>query len=562
VVAGADERGRQVRAWLLALVPLLAVGLLAPAGARGEGLTGRLLVLLRPAHGLVAREAAARAVVASAGARAAGRSVPQIGLVTVRPHRGESLRALARRLRADPRVEQVAPERRFSLRYVPDDPALSVQDPSPGTPAGTVVEWWAAREDLPAAWDISKGDGAVVAVIDTGIDQSHPEFAGRVAGTIDLDSDPSDGPATSDLAGHGTHVASLACATADNGVGIAGAGFACSLLVIKSDLSDSSVSQAIVDATDRGADSINMSFGTDGSTPASPAIVRAIDYAYDHGIPMVAAAADDKVTEQGDPANVLQPTGTGPDINAGKGLTVTAANFFDQRASFAGLGTQISMAAYGAFEGPGPRGILGAFPGNPTLLEAGPPPSSPCGCRTTFQGDNRYAYVQGTSMSTPMVAAIAALVHHANPDLGAAGTIRILKETARRPAGGWTPDLGWGILDGGAALEAALHVDRTPPVSHLIAPAVVHGRHLFTLRWTGYDPSPPGLTASGIARYEVWRSTNGAAARRIAVTAATRLRVRGRPGSTYAYYTLAVDNAGNREAPPARPYARVRVVTR
>ena len=83
-------------------------------------------------------------------------------------------------------------------------------------------------------------------------------------------------------------------------------------MVERSDLSDFSVAQSIVDATDRGADAINMSFGTDGSRPAAHGIVDAIDYAYKRGVVLVAAAADDPIEEQGDPSNVLQPTGTGP----------------------------------------------------------------------------------------------------------------------------------------------------------------------------------------------------------------------------------------------------------
>ena len=538
-----------------ALLAVLAPA--APAAARGVRYTGRLLVLLD-------RHAPARAVAAAADALPAGHSVPQIGLVTVRPRPGESLHALAVRLRADPRVRSVTPEARFHFREVPDDPAMSTAEVYPGTPPGTTLEWWAAREHLPEAWDVTHGDGAVVAVIDSGIDATHPEFD-RVKETMDLDSTPGDGPATVDEQGHGTHVASLACAAAANGIGIAGAGYGCSLLVIKSDLSDSSVADAIVAATDHGADAINLSFGEDGRAVAPESEVRAIDYAYDHDVTLVAAAADTPVTEQGDPANVLQPTGTGPDINSGKGLSITAADFDDRRASFAGFGTQISMAAYGAFRyganpPSGPPGILGAFPSNATQIDQGPPP---CNCRTFVGGASNYAYLSGTSMATPMVTAVAALIHHVNPGLHAADVIRILKQTATRaPGSGWNQDLGWGILDAGAALDAAKGIDRTPPVSKLRAPGRVRGGRHFALRWTGHDPAPAGLTASGIARYEVWRSLNGGTAKRIAVTTHTTLRLKSRFGSRYAFFTIAVDNAGNREQRPTHPDARTRVVRR
>src|SRR3954462_12654848 len=99
------------------LLPLTLVALLAPcAVARAdEPLTGRLLVLLaHPPHAQRAQAAAAHAVIARTGAQPAGYSVPRIGLVTVRPRRGERPSALAVRLRGDPAVASVERERRFT----------------------------------------------------------------------------------------------------------------------------------------------------------------------------------------------------------------------------------------------------------------------------------------------------------------------------------------------------------------------------------------------------------------------------------------------------------------
>ena len=64
-------------------------------------------------------------------------------------------------------------------------------------------------------------------------------------------------------------------------------------------------------------------------------------------------------------------------------------------------------------------------------------------CRTTFNGDNRYGYLSGTSMAAPQVAGAVALVRAANPKLGRTSVVRLMKETASR-SGGWTTDLGWG----------------------------------------------------------------------------------------------------------------------
>jgi subtilisin family serine protease len=335
------------------------------------------------------------------------------------------------------------------------------------------------------------------------------------------------------------------------------------LLIAKTDLSETSVARAVVWATDNGADAINMSFGTDGSVPASDTIVSALRYAVQHNVILVAAAADDPTQEQGDPANVLQPTGSAPDIQQGLGLSVTAANGQDQRATFAGLGSQVSLAAYGTYGSGGPQGVLGAFPLNATDLERGTftPPTPACRCRTVFGDDGRYAYLQGTSMAAPVVAAVAGIIRHFNPDLSAGEVMRTLKQTARRPLhNGWTADLGWGILDAGAALRAVRKMDRRAPQSRLDPPRVT-GRSI-SLGWTGNDTAAPGVVSAGISRYEVWRSVNGEKAKRYRVTRHTSLHIRGKRGSRYSFYTVAVDKAGNREAAPQQPDARVRVAVR
>ncbi len=543
---------------VLLLTIVLACAL--PGAASADELTGRLLVTLDD-RGKQAR-AAAPMVLARAAARRAGPSVPQIGLVTVRP----ATAAVARRLRADPRVRSVAVERRARPRVVPDDPALSDLETARGTPPGTPVQWWAARTGLFEAWDAVRGEDALVGVIDSGADGTHPELQPRIREALDFDATAGAGPAVTDELGHGTHVASLACAATDNGLGLAGAGHGCGLLVIKTDFSDASVAESIVAAADRGVHALNMSFGTEGDRPAAPPIVEALRYAAAKGVVLVAAAADADTEEQGDPANVLQPTGTGPDIAQNLGLSVTAATFSDQRAPFAGRGSQISIAAYGAFErGSGPAGLLGAFPADTTGLERGspgPPQQPPCRCRTTFRGDPRYAYLQGTSMAAPIVTAVAALVRELNPDLPTVDVVRVLKETARRPEGtGWTAELGWGILDARAAVERARTIDKRAPTSRLRGPRRTRRRSV-ALRWSGRDTSPTGVVASGIARYELWRSVDDGLPVRIASTRRTAKTVRVRPGRRYRFYTVAVDRAGNRETPPARGDARVRVVRR
>ncbi len=532
---------------LIALVGLIAC---TPTGQAAER-TGRVVVRLSPAD--ARSQARAAAVVAPAGGRLARGRVPKLGLVTVRPRGGRSLQQLERGLRAAPGVLWAQREHRGEPRALPNDPALATQETANGAPPGTPVEWWASRQNLPAAWDVRQTHGATVAIIDTGVDATHPELAGRIVGGDDNDPTFGTGPETVDKEGHGTHVASIACATPDNGIGIAGAAYGCRLLVYKSDFSDASIAESIVEATDAGAEAINMSFGSDGTDVAPRALRDAVTYAHDRGVILVAAAADEPTEQQGYPADLLQPTGSGGDPAEGLGLSVTAANFTDRRASFAGFGSQISLAAYGAWDTGtgGPGGLIGAFPAQTVALErSGSAPS--CRCRTSLDGDRRFAYLQGTSMATPVVTGVAAMVRHLNPDLSADEVIALLKQSARRaPGAGWAPDLGWGVLDAGAAVAAAQTLDRRAPATRVKTLGPRSGS--VTLRVVGVDRAPSGVVRSGIASYDIYRTVDGGRAKRIARTERRRLRLRITRGRAYAFWSIATDRAGNRERRPGRP---------
>jgi subtilisin family serine protease len=524
------------------------------------------MVLLDQHRGRIASAAreAVQASISRLGARPAGKSVPEIGLISVRAPGGVSTAALAARLEAIPGVASVQPERRYAPRATPDDPAYNSVDPNEGVP----YQWYLKDEGFPRAWDLSNGSHALVGVIDSGIDATHPDLAPKLAvAPIDQQVFNSTGPAGTDQVGHGTHVASLACAATNNGVGIAGAGDDCRLVIEKTDFTDTSIAASIIDATNRHVGALNMSFGPDPSTPPSPAPeseVRALEYAAAHKVVLVAAAADSPVTEQGDPANVLQPAGTGSNITKGIGLDVTAAQFGAQHATFAGVGSELSIAAYGAFNPNSPSlvpcmgqpvGILGAYPGTSTQLEQLPDPAA---CRVSLNGDTRYATVAGTSMAAPQVAAVGAMMRALNPYASLQELLEIIKQTAQRSAGsGWSSDNGWGILDAGAALEATRHLDRLGPVSRISAPRVT-SRHTLVLRWSGHDQQHAGLIASGVAYYLVYVRVNGGRARRLTRTTHRSFKYQTRPGKRYVFWTVAVDKAGNHETKPVRVQTRVR----
>ncbi|MBF6620728.1 MAG: S8 family serine peptidase [Patulibacter sp.] len=516
----------------------------------GPRLTGRLLVTVRIADGTstevvdqqldaVARRAGTRAVTPD-GTRGDGTATAPVtaGDAAARER-------LIAKLRRDPSVVEIEPERQATVRRVPNEPVLLDQDPlaPPGIPAG----WWAQRMRLPEAWALASGAKATVAVIDTGFDLAHPQLKPIVERSIEISaSGDLPGSARTDEIGHGTHVASLACSAFDDAAGTVGAGGRCRLITIKSDLYDSSVAKAITRATELGADVISMSFGVDGAADAPRVIRDALQDAADEGVVLVAAGADAPTQEQGYPANVLQPTGSGAKLSRGLGLSVTAALSNGARAGFAGRGSQVSVAGFGAFATlGGPPGILGAFPAGRVAYEQ---PSgdgnAPVAVRTQLRGDNRYAYEAGTSMATPMVAGVAALVRHANPYLSAAEIVRVIKQSASR-SGGWNADTGWGVVDAFAAVDRGRKLDRRAPVVKLRSRSRSVRSSRVSLAWTASDKSPKPQVGSGVRTVEVWRSVDGAKFRRVGSSTSGSLRV-SVPKGRVRFAVRGVDRAGNR----------------
>jgi subtilisin family serine protease len=530
-------------------IPLLALAALCAGPAQAAEPTGRWLVVFKQER--TARSASLLSgVLAQAGVRKAGRGVPQLGIATV-----DGPPAAIAGLRRDPAVESVSAEWRRDFRRTPNDPGLTQQQPD--LPAGTPVQWWLLRENFPAAWEVTTGSRAVVGLLDSGIDGGHPELGPKVASTAELGTSTG---AMTDQDGHGTHVGGLACAGADDGRGLAGAGWDCRIALVKiARLRDEDVIDGIRLAVERGAHAINMSFG--GGAP-NAALSQAIDFAAERGVVLVASASNRGQTDQGAPASQLQPNDA-PDIAAGRGLVVTAVDFSDQSAG-AGRGPQISLAAYGFYDASapftGPIGLLSTYPGQTTpretLIGDDGLLNIPCGCREVFNGDNRYAYLEGTSMATPSVTAVAALIGALNPSLSAPEKIRLIKETARR-SGGFSGDVGWGILDAGRAVNAARRVDRVAPESSVRGGRVAvrdgRGRRALRLRLSSRDPAGHrGLVPSGIRALDVYARRGRGRWRRVRHRARRgSLVLRLRPG-VYRFYTRAVDRAGNREAPPRR----------
>ena len=309
-----------------------------------------------------------------------------------------------------------------------------------------------------------------------------------------------------------------------------------------------------------------MSFG---GGPGTAVLSQAIDYAVSRNVVLVAAASNDAVTENGAPASELQP-GNGYDINAGRGLVVTGAEFSDRNAA-TGRGGEVSLAAYGFYDGTppleGPIGLLSTYPGNSTPRESGIPlVSSPCGCRASVGGDSRYARLEGTSMAAPQVTALAAMIGQLNPSLRLVEKLRIIKGTARGagPVGA-APGLrdhrrraGRGRGAAGGPLARPSRACARARSARLRGKRRVRVR----LRWRGKDLGPPRRADRRRACAPTTSTSSAAAAATAASSAAPggrTLVVKLRRGR-YRLYTRARDRSGNVEATPRR--ADVRIVVR
>ncbi|RLT36576.1 MAG: hypothetical protein DWI57_14640 [Chloroflexi bacterium] len=252
----------------------------------------------------------------------------------------------------------------------------------------------------------NRGEGVTVCIIDTGIDSDHPDFAGRIGVTKDFSGKGS----VEDGNGHGTHVASTVAGTgaASNGkyMGVAPAA---SLMVAKV-LSDtgggrmSDVMAAVEWAVQNGADVLNLSLGSDGNSDGKDALSTMCNAAVDAGKVVVVAAGN-----AGPGANTVGSPGA-----AEKPIAVGASTDSDGIANFSSRGPTVDGRVKPDISAPGTKIIAARATG-------------------TAMGtplDDNYTSAQGTSMATPHVAGLCALILKANPRLTPAEVKRILRDTS------------------------------------------------------------------------------------------------------------------------------------
>jgi thermitase len=374
---------------------------------------GELLVRFRPGLGV----ASAEDVMDAHGLRQMD-EIPALGVRRVRVPAGQE-ESLAAVLGQDPRVAYAELNGILTVQGEPNDPYFSSQ-------------WGMTRIGAPAAWDQVTGTYPItIAVVDTGVWGSHPDLAAKmVDGWYRYDdgggvivSGPITAGTNSDQLGHGTHVAGIAAASTNNGIGVAGVSWGAPIMpfrVFKLDFaSDYDVSVGILWVTDRGAKVINLSLG---GPDYAQTLADAVAYAWAHGAIVVAAAGNANTSTTFYPAAYPNVLGV---ANAGTNDVTT-----NYPSGPGGYGSWVDVAAPG-------QSILSTY------------------------NNGGYAYMSGTSMATPHVAGLAALIWAANPSLTNAQVIYTLTSTAEKvgpapyDASGWNQYLGYGRLHWGPALAIA-----------------------------------------------------------------------------------------------------------
>ena len=345
-----------------------------------------------------------------------------------------------------------------AVRYAEPNSTIHIENTATNDP-GLSTQWAldstnGAGIDAAAAWGVTQGSSStIVAVIDSGLDLTHPEFAGRVwtnageaNGKPGVDND-GDGLAndlhgwnfltnTSDVSddnGHGTHVTGILAATGNNGIGVAGVNWKAQIMPLKFIGADGNGSvddaiRAIYYAVDHGARVINASWGGGGHVQT---LTDAISYANVHNVVFVTAAGNESVNNgvrRSYPADDRLPNT----------ISVAAIDINGALASFSNYGaTTVDLAAPGVnIRSTVPRG---------------------------------YATYSGTSMSTPYVSGVVSLLVGLHPELTAAQLVQRVLNAAKP-----LPSLQGKVITGGV-VDAANAVNDSYSAAHPGVAVTGHG---------------------------------------------------------------------------------------
>ncbi len=342
--------------------------------------------------------------------------------------------AVMRELKKDPRLKFVELDMLLS-------PDATVSDPSYSS------SWALPKIQTPAAWDRANGSGVIIAILDSGVDGTHPDLASNMVPGWNMYDNNAD---TSDVQGHGTLVAGSAAMVASNGNGSAGVAWGAKIMPVRITGPDgfgyfSTIAQGINWAADHGAKVANISYGASGSST----VQSAAQYMRNKGGVVMVSAGN---------SGVLENVAANDSL-----LSVAATDSSDQRTSWSSYGSYVDISAPGV------------------------------SIYSTLRGGG-YGNVSGTSFSSPIVAATAALMISANNNISPVDIDQILKSTALDlGAVGYDIYYGAGRVDAAKAVAAAQSIIKISLDTQ--APAI-----LIT--------SPVGSKVSGVVPVDVNYSDN------------------------------------------------------
>jgi thermitase len=312
---------------------------------------------------------------------------------------GQEVESALKALENEESIDYGQPNYLYHATLTPNDPEFSGR------------QYCHQRMSSEKAWDVTTGNGSViVAIVDTGVDGTHPEFSGRMVDGYDfVQNRPITGAESPDENGHGTHVAGIAAATGNNSKGVAGLNWGCRIMPVRvmdssGSGSDWAVAGGIQFAAENGAKVINLSLGGKGY---SQEIQDAINMSLEMEVTVVASMGNDY-------SRGLNYPGACQGV-----IAVGSSNAADLASIFSTRGDHISVAAPG-------EEIYSTYP-----LEFG-----------------QYKTMSGTSMASPQVTGLASLLLGQNPSWPPSMVRSHLENTAiDLGAPGFDDSFGFGRID-------------------------------------------------------------------------------------------------------------------
>jgi serine protease len=361
----------------------------------------------------------------------------KLGFMKIRVPSGKTVQQTVDALNKLPIVEYAEPNYVLNLLWTPNDPRFPDQWHFDNPQYGGI--------GMKAAWDVTRGNpDVVVAVVDTGVAyENYTQGTKRYYQAPDLaqtsfvpgydyvnnDTHPNDDNC------HGTHVTGTVAQSTNNALGVAGIASGCSIMPVKVLSSAGSgtatqIANGITFAADHGAHVINMSLGT---TAASSTIENAVKYAYQKGVVIVCAAGNNA-------AAVNYPAAYDAYC-----IAVGATKYDEVYTSYSSYGASLDLAAPGGNTG---EDLNGDGYGDGVLQQTFNP-------STKNTSELGYYYLNGTSMASPHVAGVAALVISKYGLKGRPDSVRnILQATAEdKGTSGWDTRYGHGLVNAVAAVS-------------------------------------------------------------------------------------------------------------